>query len=334
MKARLLGLSCALCLMAAQAVSAQDAKLLWDTLGSLSPGTPAVSANLTVIPLVASKPRSSAGYTTLDEAMRKGWLEVTELDGGNVPRVKLTNKSDRIIYLMGGEILTGCRQDRMIGNDVIIGARARDVILPVYCVEHGRWTSTSSRFSSKQVLGTWGLRSKARAAEPSAQSKIWDEVADISQANKTDSETGAYQEIYENGKVKDRIAELESGLKDIPRSAAGIVGAACAVGGRIVSIDVFADPSLFQRMWPKILRSTALSAISEGGEGAASREGAVRFLKSLIGCKSTIVRAAGLGWELRASSLPMSALLYDGAVVHMAGYPQGIQPTVLQGGQE
>jgi hypothetical protein len=53
-------------------------------------------------------------YVTLDEALQAQALEVTEIDeGGRVPTVKLTNKSEQMVFLMAGEELvaanrTGC----------------------------------------------------------------------------------------------------------------------------------------------------------------------------------------------------------------------------------
>ena len=43
-------------------------------------------------------------YATLDEALEKQMLDISEVDaGGRVPTLKLVNKSERMVFLMAGE---------------------------------------------------------------------------------------------------------------------------------------------------------------------------------------------------------------------------------------
>ena len=58
----------------------------------------------------------------------------------------LVNNSKRPLILLAGEIVTGGKQDRVIGKDRIIPAESDPIDLGVFCVEPGRWVGSSDRF--------------------------------------------------------------------------------------------------------------------------------------------------------------------------------------------
>src|SRR5262244_1042983 len=54
-------------------------------------------------------------YITLDEALEARWIEVTEFtEAGQVPRVKIINRSGHMVFVMAGEQLVGCKQNRVV----------------------------------------------------------------------------------------------------------------------------------------------------------------------------------------------------------------------------
>ncbi|MCX7038998.1 MAG: hypothetical protein NT005_07690 [Spirochaetes bacterium] len=296
------------------------------TIGSLVLGKPLRFKNLTIIPISTLSISTAIPVATLDEALKKGWLRIREIDDGEVPRLALDNRSGRTIFVMGGEIVTGGKQDRLIGSDALIRPYARGTKIPVYCVEAGRWTETTSQFSTKKNLGTWALRSNAQAGAPAAQENIWGEVDKVQDRAGARSATGAYQDIYEDRSLNERLLALEAGLKNMPRLAAGTVGAICAVGGRILSMDAFADPSVFERLWPKILRASALSAVTAAADessGETTRESAWQFVERLSDLRFSESRGVDLGVVLRSDSgsTTASALVHDGVVLHLSGFP-------------
>jgi hypothetical protein len=309
------------------AQSARDASsALRAMIGSLVLGKPLNFENLTIIPISTLSNSAAIPVATLDEALKRGWLRIREIDDGEVPRLALDNRGGRMIFLMGGEIITGGKQDRLIGVDALIRSNGRGIEIPVYCVEAGRWTETTSQFSTKQNLGTWALRSNAQASAPAAQEDIWGEVEKMQDRAGARSATGAYQDIYEDRKLNARLLAVEAGLTDLPRLAPGTVGAICVVGGRIISMDAFADPSLFKRLWPKILRASALSAVTAAPDESAretTRESAWQFVEQLSDLRFSEGRGVDLGVALRADggSITASALVHEGAVLHLSAFP-------------
>jgi hypothetical protein len=309
-------------------------------MGKLVLGEQIRFEGLTIFPLswkagATVKLTTGESFLTLDEALKKGLLRIRELDSGDVPRLVVDNRADRPVFIMGGEVVTGGKQDRLIGGDVLIRPRARGVVIPVYCVEAGRWTQTSAQFATKQNLGTWKLRANAQAAAPAAQESIWGEVEKMQDKAGASSTTGAYQDIYEDKKVNARLAGLEKALKNIPHLAGGTAGVVCAVGGRVASMDVFADPALFERLWPKILRATALSAVTDDGVGSTTRREALAFIGQLSDCPLSEARGIDLGTDVKSvgGGITASALVRDGAVLHLAAFPYAESTDGLPQGQ-
>ncbi len=131
--------------------------------------------NLTVFPVVAAKSYPTGEFLTLDEGLRSGEVVVTEAgnvqglirrhptpavrsEGAQVNRLVLVNNSKRPLLLLAGEIVTGGKQDRVIGKDRIVPAESDPVDLSVFCVEPGRWVATSSNFGASEAMYGGGCR--------------------------------------------------------------------------------------------------------------------------------------------------------------------------------
>src|SRR5580698_6718032 len=135
--------------------------------------------NLTVFPVLASKSYPTGEFLTLDEGLRSGEVVVTEYGSlrglirrhpmppvvngnarGNaqVNRLVLVNNSKRPLLLLAGEIVTGGKQDRVIGKDRIVPAESDPVDLGVFCVEPGRWVAANGKneFSTGRAGGVVG----------------------------------------------------------------------------------------------------------------------------------------------------------------------------------
>src|SRR5215472_16255373 len=113
--------------------------------GEVAPGLkvldPIHHSNLTVFPVVAAKSYPTAEFLTLDEGLRSGEVIVTEAgsvqglvrrhgqpvrqyDGAEVNRLVLVNNSKRPLLLLAGEVVSGGKQDRVIGKDRIVPAES------------------------------------------------------------------------------------------------------------------------------------------------------------------------------------------------------------------
>src|SRR6266849_5450815 len=88
---------------------------------------------------------SDLTYRTLDEALARSTLDVTEINqAGSVPLLQVTNKDDAPVFLMAGEHLVGAKQNRVLNASILVPARS-ELPIPVSCVEAGRWSYRSPK---------------------------------------------------------------------------------------------------------------------------------------------------------------------------------------------
>jgi hypothetical protein len=305
--------------------------------------------NLTVFPVVAAKSYPTAEFMTLDEGLHSGEVIVTEAgnvqglirrpttpavrhDGAQVNRLVLVNNSKRPLLLLAGEIVTGGKQDRVIGKDRIVPAESDPVDLSVFCVEPGRWVATSEHFGASEAMygkGAVGGALNAPApmavmAQPSVrakamadkdQDKVWAEVrkqqaaqaetVDVSGASPTVatelSQTSSYAKVMENQEVKkqvDAVAKpIEQNYQSLIRQLRdrNAVGVVVAVNGRIIWADVFASTNLLEKYWPKLVRSYASEAVvTRAKDVEVNVSLAQAFLENMEGRKETIESEPGI----------------------------------------
>lgn len=103
--------------------------------------------NLVVFPLTSDYV-VPFDYLTLDEALSEDLIDVVELDeDGSVPELKVVNRSDRMVLILDGEELVGAKQNRVVNTTILILASTTTVI-PVSCVEQGRWSYDTANFTA------------------------------------------------------------------------------------------------------------------------------------------------------------------------------------------
>jgi len=269
---------------------------------------PVTQENLTVFPIVTNGVHDTSNFLTLDEGLRSGAVVVTEQggspgmvrprpprngptgiwedhpipptrlprQGAQVNRLVLTNNSDRPLILLAGEIVTGGKQDRVVGKDRIVPAKSEPVDLGVFCVEPHRWVETSARFGGLGfAIAQPSVRLAAMAKKN--QQNVWDQVARSKMsvadavpapAAQALAETSSYAKTMESGAVQERVdkvaAPIERSYETLMNELRSqkAVGAVVAVNGQIVWADLFASPSLLEKYWPKLVRSYATEAVS------------------------------------------------------------------------
>jgi hypothetical protein len=304
--------------------------------------------SLTVFPVVAPKSYATGEFLTLDEGLRSGEVVVTEYgnvrglvrrrqtpavqreSGAEVNRLVLVNNSKRPLLLLAGEIVTGGKQDRVIGKDRIVPAESDPVDLSVFCVEPGRWVATSQNFGTSgatyggsvggpmhgAVAGTMMAQPsvRAKAMGDKDQNQVWAEVRKQQQSMTVEvaasapaasaaeiQSTSSYARVMENKDVKEKVDEIaapiqhnyESLIKQLrDRKAVGVV---VAVNGRIIWSDIFASTELLEKYWPKLVRSYASEAVvtrAKGGEASLAQ--AEAFLADMEGRRETIESEPGV----------------------------------------
>ena len=136
---------------------------------------PIVEQRLAVYPvLVDDVPLLRGAWYTLDEALNRGILAVSEQGGGSVPLVSVENRSKKVhILLLMGDIIKGGMQTRTIRHDTVLGPGQR-LDLEVFCVEAHRWNGDKG-FSAANAKVPQSIQNGLRAGE--SQTGIWRGVA-------------------------------------------------------------------------------------------------------------------------------------------------------------
>jgi hypothetical protein len=284
--------------------------------------------NLTVFPVVMATSHDTQGFLTLDEGLKSGEVLVTESgrtpplvrrrhsegipipagDGARVNQLVLVNNSKRPLLLLAGEIVTGGKQDRVIAKDRIVPAESDPIDLGVFCVEPGRWVSTSGKFGGLNMyMAAPSVRSKAMADKD--QEKVWGAVRDAQsrvaaatpQAKQEVESTTSYAVVMANKDVKRQVdsvaAPIEAGYRSLikelrDRNAVGVV---VAVNGDIIWADIFASTDLLQKYWPKLVRSYAAEAVVTHVRGKdVDEKAAEAFLTHMEGRRETVESEPGL----------------------------------------
>lgn len=327
---------------------------------------PITEDNLTIFPVVATSAQDSGKFLTLDEGLASGQVIVTETgmvhamgSGGEVNRLVLINKSNLPLLLLAGEIVTGGKQDRVVGKDRIVPAHSAPVDLSVFCVEPGRWVATSSSFGGLPAQMAQPSVRRGAMAEQS-QTRVWDEVRSSQRAMAAKIEgapaaaaTSSYASVVNAAPVRDevdRVAQpvarsyqrLIKELRD--RKAVGVV---VAINGRVIWADVFASPLLLEKYWPKLVRSYAAEAVvARGGlkPVPATQADAERFLTETGAEREVVQTEPGLyrQTELQGDNYRRFELtsLLPGAnyLIHMAKMVTGPvarpQPQATTGARE
>jgi len=285
--------------------------------------------NLTVFPLFGGHGRTP-DYATLDEAIRGGWFEVGEVsEGGSVPELKVVNRGDRAVLMMDGEELRGAKQNRVLNLTILVPAGAT-LIVPVSCVEQGRWAMQEKAMRSTADTLYYKARMKqtravsasyGRSSRPmSDQGALWNEIAGVAEKMGVQSRTGAVRDIYES---KSR------GMSDYVGAFTpheGQTGAAFAIGGQLVGFEVFEHADVLSKMLRKIVRSYALDALmARPAKARPTKEGVVEFMAQVAQGKMQQFAAVGNGEDLRISGpgVTGAALVEGGHVVHLCAFRCG-----------
>jgi hypothetical protein len=95
---------------------------------------------------------------------------------------------------------------------------------------------------------------------------------------------------------------------------------AAAVGGKVVSVDLFDKPATCQKVWDRLLEGLVLDALEAGAVEATVDAAQVQaMLTTLQDAPWRAAPAIGVGEEFRADlegDRHASALVREGAVVH------------------
>lgn len=269
--------------------STDDFRAGWRVLDPITRGS------LSVYPVVSNLKADTSGFLTLDEGLAAGVVRIAERgevenaiyrrrdsrrwppiveerpqSGASVNELVLVNESARPLLLLAGEVVSGGKQNRIIGADLVIPPKSDPLPLSVFCVEHGRWSAGGGGFGGAGAIAHPEIRKEAQVNK--SQQGVWDSVSRSASALAASSPTSSYVDVLNSPQAKQALEEIASSMSDEYErelrqkvGGRGAVGVVVALDGRLVWSDIFPSADLFRKYWPKLLRSYVLEA--ERGRG-------------------------------------------------------------------
>ena len=308
---------------------------------------PVTYENIAIFPVVSSSSQDTSSFLTLEEGLASGEVIVSERGAAGMVRNRgqvrvptppqydaaasvnqlvLINRSKRPLLLLAGELVSGGKQDRIIGKDRIVPVGAEPLPLDVFCVEHGRWTGASSQFTASKTIVHPSVREQA--AVDQKQNEVWAAVAGgstaasrlssaapsapapslnsntLADAISTEAPTQSYRKIYEGSRVGGTVDGFVQQVQRRFARATGnlkgehLVGVVVAYGGEVAWSDIFASDELFRQYWSKLLRSYAVEALARPVvRETASADDAREFLRRPVGREVQETEAGVYRWR-------------------------------------
>jgi ARG/rhodanese/phosphatase superfamily protein len=237
---------------------------------------PFTHGNLSVF-LIHGKDRiKGVTFITLQEALIQKKVIVRETRSVN--ELSIENVSSDEVYVQSGDIVKGGAQDRMLTTDLILPPRSGKIPIGAFCVENGRWSQRGNEAvavfnSSANTVASREVKLAAKMKQ--SQGEVWREVA-VAQ-DKLSSNTGgdvksaasptSFQLALENKSVQANADSYVNALDNLLDSRTDVIGYVFAINGKINSADVYASSALFKKLWPKLLKASAIEAVAEVRKG-------------------------------------------------------------------
>lgn len=270
-------------------------------------------------------------------------LQVSELDSATVPQLQVYNPGTVPLLIPAGRVLEGGRQTRTVNVSILVPAGAT-MVIPVSCVEAGRWSGGRAFRNSGRQLSRRARIAKERGVKHnleraremgvdsrdykhSDQGAVWDAVAFELRSRSVDSSTSRFDEVFDavesNVEANRILGEvLACGPED------GQTGVAIAIGGRVAGVETFANPDDLRANWSSIVTSALLELTDDeitALDGEATVADIEEFLRRVAQADATQVEGTGLGteWHVATDSFVAHALADDtGEVIHAYAFAE------------
>jgi len=185
--------------------------LVKTTLSGLTLSDPMNHGELTVFPL-ASDRSSPLSYLLLEDGLRKELVTIREVsEGGSVPELTVENRADKPVLIVDGEELVGAKQNRVANLTMLLAAR-KTTVIPVSCVEAGRWSYSKPDFGvTDRMQNVRGRAEKvasvrhslrSRGSRHSDQGQVWDSIAEEAERLDAPSSTQAMSAMFDRHREK------------------------------------------------------------------------------------------------------------------------------------
>jgi hypothetical protein len=162
-----------------------------------------------------------------------------------------------------------------------------EIVIPVSCVEQGRWRYDSNEFSSGRKMMHASLRRSHQEDVKSSlkrghgyrsdQGKIWGDIEEKLDRMNVAAPTSAMSDAYES--YEDRLSDYLEKFSLIEWQ----FGAVFAINGQVLGLECFGCSDTFAGFFDRLVKSYALDALDwlkDSKEDSVAPEKARRFIQS------------------------------------------------------
>jgi hypothetical protein len=282
MRAHTILLAVGLLGLAALGVRAGEKRAEETPAGEYRISGPYTQGNLTVFLIHGKDAIPDKKYLTLPEALEQNKAVVHETKQVNEVRVE-NLAADVDLYLEAGDIIKGGQQDRVLSRDMIIKPKSGKVAIPCFCVEASRWSQRGSedaaafRSSPGKAAGK-GVQLAAQYSRD--QSLVWKQVAEsqvrlsrsVGKSVQAEASPTSLQLSQEDKKLLEMVERYVKELGKAPQGQKDVIGYAAAINGKVENYDVYGSAALFGKLWPRLLRASAIEAVAALPKGRGEFE--------------------------------------------------------------
>lgn len=268
-------------------------------------------------------------YKSASFAIKEKLIEVKEIsDSGSVNDLFVINYSDYYVFFMDGDILVGAKQNRVLNTSVFLKPNSK-TLLPVSCVEAGRWRYSSSKFSMEDNYAAPALLRRSKSVQVNEnlknrkqhyadQSKIWKNVENLDRLHESKSSTSNLSDVFYS-KEKDFKSFTED--FEVNKFANGI---AVFVNDKLSGLDIFNRKDIYAEYFSKILNGIAMESHNTREKKECIKEElAKQTIYDFMGDYETIAKKeyhpVGAGTEKRFENMNVTGfeLSYEKHLIHM-----------------
>lgn len=271
--------------------------------------------------------KNSFDYITGSKAIKEKKVEVRELSSeGNVNNLAVLNYSKQYVFFSDGDILIGAKQNRVLNTSILLSPESKTVI-PVSCIEAGRWSFKNSKFSDSEFHAPANMRyEKARKVKENLKMKkefdadqgsIWRKVSEYQNSYACSSPTSDLNFVFENKRrdFEDTISKF------IPDKKAN--GIAIFMNSELRTVDIFNRSDVYSEYFLKLLKSVSfeMPRISRRKKSMTEAEGKFKTLDFMDNIEKLPVehhKGVGEGYERRFSNQYITGfeLIYKDYSIH------------------
>jgi hypothetical protein len=246
--------------------------------GSYKISGPYTYENLSIFLVHGKDTLQGKKFLTLQEAMESKVIIVHETKDVNELAIENVSE-DQEVYVQSGDIVKGGNQDRVLSTDLVVPPRSGRLPIAAFCVERGRWSKrgneSAGKFeSSNEIVATRDL--KIAANKTKSQGEVWAKVAEAQDKLSLNAgvsvnspvSKSSLQLSLENSRVKEMTESYLRKLSNVIEGKGDVIGYAVVINGQVNSADVYGSAVLFRKLWPKLLRASAVEAVAELQKGA------------------------------------------------------------------